>query len=81
MNATETNLKVITTENLRELIAETQQTLDELTAELERREDVAQHHEIANLENHMKSAQLSLKTIRDFLAYLVDDMRSQRKEK
>lgn len=74
----ETNLKVITTENLRVLIGETQETLDDLKAELERREEMAQHHEIANLENHMKSAQLSLKTIRDFLAYLVDDMRSRK---
>jgi len=37
---------------------------------------LSQNQEIAHLENHMKSAELSLTTIRGFIAFLVDDMRS-----
>ncbi len=76
---TDSQLKSITNENLRALIGETESTLSDLRAELERREEQAQEREIANLDNHMKSAELSLKTIRDFIAYLVDDLKSNRK--
>lgn len=74
-----TNLKTIATDSLRNLIDETEGTLADLKTELERREEQAQHREIANLDNHMKSAELSLKSIRDFIAYLLDDMRSEKK--
>ena len=74
------NLQTLTNDNLRALIDETESTLGELRSELERREEAAQESEIANLDNHMKSAELSLKTIRDFIAYLVDDLKSQKRE-
>ncbi|MEZ5936471.1 MAG: hypothetical protein R3F54_32160 [Alphaproteobacteria bacterium] len=73
------NLTTLTNDNLRALIDETESTLKELRAELERREELAQEREIANLENHMKSAELSLKSIRDFIAYLLDDIRSEKR--
>jgi len=73
------NLKTITNENLQALITETEAALGDLKSELERRREVAQEREIANLDNHMKSAELSLKSIRDFIAYLLDDMRSDRR--
>lgn len=69
------DLKVLTTRDLQDLIQETEGTLSELKAELERREESAQEREIANLENHFKSAELSLKTIREFLAFLLDDVK------
>ena len=67
------NLNVLTNERLSKLINETQETLDELKKEVERRYQVQQEHEILDLENHMKSAELSLTSIRNFIKYLMDD--------
>jgi|GEM_PF-2361962 len=72
------NFQVLTTERLRALIHETDITLGELTEELERREAAKQEHAIENLEQHMESAELSLKKIRDFLAFLAQDFRKER---
>ena len=71
------NLQTLTTERLRTLVAETETTLESLKVELDHREELAQEHEVANLENHMQSAELSLKTIRDFLAFLSSDNRKK----
>ena len=68
------NLNILTTDRLRKLIRETEETLIELKTELERREQLNQDQEIENLERHMKSAELSLTTIRNFLKFLMDDM-------
>lgn len=73
------NLNILTTDRLRKLIKETEETLTELKAELERREQLDQSQEIEHLENHMKSAELSLATIRNFLNFLIDDMRRTKK--
>jgi hypothetical protein len=70
------NLNILTTDRLRKLIRETEETLVELKTELERREELNQNQEIEHLERHMKSAELSLTTIRNFLNFLMDDMRS-----
>lgn len=69
------NLNILTTDRLRRLIRETEETLIELKTELERREQLNQDHEIEHLERHMKNAELSLTTIRNFLDFLMDDMR------
>ena len=74
-----TDLRVLTTDNLRELVAQTRTTLSELEEELERRDELRQHHEIANLDTHMRSAELSLTTIRNFIAYLAEDLKSRRR--
>jgi hypothetical protein len=74
-----TDFHILTTERLRKLVAETEATLAELKDELERRETLNQTQEIAHLENHMKSAELSLTTIRDFISFLVNDMRNEKK--
>jgi len=76
---TEPNIHALSTQNLRQLIDETERSLGELNAELDRREQVAQAREIENLETHMKSAELSLQTIRDFVAELVADLRGRDK--
>jgi len=67
-------IKSMTEESLRKLVDETEATLASLKAELERRDEAAQEREIANLDNHMKSAELSLKSIRDFLAYIKEEI-------
>ena len=71
------NLQTLTTDRLRILVTETETTLAGLKLELDRREELAQEHEIANLENHMQSAELSLKSIRDFLAFLSNDFKKK----
>lgn len=68
-------LKSITTESLRALIDDTEGTLSELRNELERREEQQQHSEIDQLETHMRDAESSLQTIKDFIAYLIADLR------
>lgn len=73
------NLNILTTDRLRKLIRETEETLIELKTELERREQLNQDQEIEHLERHMKNAELSLTTIRNFLNFLMDDMRSTKK--
>jgi len=72
-----TNFQTLTTDRLRNLISESEETLTGLKTELERRECVGQDHEIANLENHMQSAELSLRTIRDFISFLKSDLNSK----
>lgn len=67
------NLQTLTNDRLRLLISESEATILELKTELEHREHVQQNHDVADLENHMNSAELSLKTIRDFLAFLSQD--------
>ncbi|MHA3914493.1 hypothetical protein [Halovulum sp. GXIMD14793] len=71
-------LKSITTESLRALIDDTEGTLSELRDELERREEQQQHAEIDQLETHMRDAESSLQTIKDFIAYLIADLRSNK---
>lgn len=72
-------LKTLTRENLDKLVQETELTLGELKSELERRDQTSQEREVANLDQHMKSAEISLKTIRDFLAYLKDEFQQTRR--
>jgi len=73
------NFNILTTDRLRKLIGETEGTLIELKIELERREQLNQDQEIENLERHMKSAELSLTTIQNFLNFLMDDMHNTKK--
>lgn len=70
-------LKHIPEEKLRRLIDETETTLGELRSEIDRRDEAAQHREIDKLEEHMKNAELSLETIRDFFRHLVEEMRGK----
>jgi hypothetical protein len=73
-----TNLNVLSTERLRMLISDTESTLKKLTIELERREFIKQENEIEHLEEHMKGAELSLTTIRQFLSFLINDLKHKK---
>ena len=72
------NVQTLTTDRLQKLISESEHTLADLKAELEKREQLKQSQEVANLEHHMQSAELSLKTIRDFLTFLSQDLRNRK---
>lgn len=67
------DLQVMTNERLHKLIAATQETLNELKDEVERRQEVAQEREIHDLDRHMENAELGLEKIRDFIAMLVGE--------
>lgn len=71
-------LKTLTNENLRKLISQTEATLSELRGELELRDARAQERELENLDQHMESAALNLKSIQAFLHYLLEEARSTR---
>lgn len=71
------NLKILTTERLNKLIEETQDTLNELKEEMGRRESVQKEHQIMDLDNHMKSAELSLTSIRNFIHYLLEESKKR----
>lgn len=64
------NLKALTNDRLNKLINETQDTLEQLKSEFERRQNEEQENEIMDLDHHFKSAELSLVTIRRFIDYL-----------
>lgn len=70
-------LNTLSKKNLEKLIAETEKSLLELKNELKHRQEEEQENEIAHLENHFKSAELSLKTINDFIAYLAETIRKK----
>ncbi|EMI56230.1 hypothetical protein [Rhodopirellula sallentina] len=72
-----TDIKKISTERIRCLIADTESTLRELEAELQRRETEAQDVEIDHLEEHMRGAELSLNSIKEFLTFLLGEYRSK----
>ena len=73
------NLQVLTTDRLNKLIDETQATLYELKDEVKRRELEKQEHEVMDLDNHMKSAELSLNTIKNFVSYLLEESKKKKK--
>ena len=73
-----TNFNVLSTERLRTLVTDTEGTLKKLTAELERREFLEQENEIEHLEEHMKGAELSLNTIKKFLAFIITDLHGRK---
>tara|TARA_R110001583_G_scaffold10698_6_gene49140 strand:+ start:8402 stop:8626 length:225 start_codon:yes stop_codon:yes gene_type:complete len=72
------NLQILTTQRLTILIDETQQTLQELKEEVIRREQLQQEREVMHLDHHMKSAELNLTHIKNFLAYLIDDHKDKK---
>lgn len=73
----DTALKTLTSDRLQTLAEETESTLSELRAELERRDEISQHHEVDNLERHMSAAEANLRSIRDFIAYLAESKKAK----
>ncbi|MGI3168957.1 hypothetical protein ACRARG_07380 [Pseudooceanicola sp. C21-150M6] len=71
------DFKVMPKDKLKALIGETEVTLAQLKDEMERRDEADQEREIANLDEHMKNAELSLQTIRDFFRVLVEDFKAR----
>ncbi|WP_413699770.1 hypothetical protein ACLKMH_20715 [Psychromonas sp. KJ10-10] len=72
------NLQVLTTQRLMKLIDETQLTLQELKEEVIRRERLKQEREVMDLDHHMKSAELNLTHIKNFIAYLIGEHKDKK---
>ncbi|MCC9642824.1 hypothetical protein LOC71_11105 [Rhodopirellula sp. JC740] len=72
------DFKHYSTSTIANLISDTETTLAQLKAEMQRREAMAQEVQIEGLENHMKSAEFSLKSIREFLAFLIEEYRKEK---
>lgn len=69
------DIKVLTSAKLEEMIHETEVLLARLKAELERRRNLAQTQEINRLEKHLDESEFSLATLKDFIDYLLRQMR------
>ena len=68
------NLQSLKTKRVRKLLHETEATLTELKDELARRQLLKANEEISHIDEHIDNAESSLKSIRDFLAYLTKDL-------
>ena len=71
------DLQILTTQRLEKLIDETQLTLNELKDEVQRRNTLKKETAISELDNHMKSAELSLMSIKNFIGYLVNESKKK----
>lgn len=71
----EQSLKTMTMDGLKTLVQDTEETLADIKEEIKRRENASQEGELAHLDVHMKNAELSLETIRNFFRYLREEMR------
>lgn len=71
------DLQILTKERLDNLINDTQVTLNELKDEVKRRETIKKETAISDLDNHMKSAELSLMSIKNFIGYLVNESKKR----
>ncbi|WDQ17242.1 hypothetical protein [Rhodopirellula sp. P2] len=73
-----TEFKHYSTQTIRNLIEDTETTLNQLKAEMQRREEAEQEVQIEGLEKHLKNAEFSLQSIREFLAFLVEEHRQEK---
>lgn len=71
------NLTHVPSEKLRNLIAETESTLTELKAEMDRRDEAAQFREVDRLSEHMEAAVVSLQTVRDFYRKVIEELKAK----
>lgn len=75
MTTTMNDFSLVSTAQLRRLIDETEQSLQDLREELESRQQSAQHQQVEQLDVHLKHAELSLASIRDFILQVLSDLR------
>ena len=67
------DIENLSRKKLKKLIKDTQETLHELTDELERRELANQNKEIDNLDNHIESVELNLSRIKELFTNLLKE--------
>lgn len=76
---TMTDARSLSQDKLTGLIAETEDTLQALKAELGNRERDAQHAEIEKLEEHLEEVETGLRSVRDFFRLLLGEIRERRR--
>lgn len=74
-----TDYSLLPAKKLKRLIAETENTLAELKLEMEHRDEGRQSREVNRLDEHMRSAEVSLTVIRDFFHYLTAELKTEEK--
>lgn len=75
LNAIEHSVSMKTNEEIEILIEETEETLQVLMDELKKRRDKRLHKDIDNLDEHLKNADISFKSLKDFIAMALKEMR------
>lgn len=75
LNDIENAVSNMSTDELETLATETQETLDALMNELKKRQAEKQHSEIDNLEEHLQNADISFKSLKDFIAMALKEIR------
>lgn len=76
LNEIESNVSMKTNEEIELLIKETEETLQTLMNELKKRQNKGLHKDIDNLEEHMNNANTSFKSLKDFIAMVLKEIKS-----
>lgn len=75
LNKIESNVAMKSNDEIELLIKETEDTLQALMSELKRRQNDELHKDIDNLEEHLKNADTSFKSLKDFIAMALKEIR------
>lgn len=75
LNDIENTVSAMSSDELETLASETQETLEALMGELNKRRAKKMHGDIDNLEEHLKSADTSFKSLKDFIAMALREIR------
>ena len=73
------DLETTPTDRLKTLIHETEERLQDLRAELDRREQARQHEAIDHLEDYIDAAEVRLRPLKDLIVMIVDELRAKKK--
>lgn len=72
-------LSRLSTEDLRKILDETQEQIEEIRAELEQRERQKQHQAVETLELQLERAQIDWSAVRAFFQQVLAELRGGRK--
>lgn len=75
LNKIESNVAMKSNDEIELLIKETEDTLQALMSELKRRQNDELHKDIDNLEEYLKNADTSFKSLKDFIAMALKEIR------
>jgi cob(I)alamin adenosyltransferase len=71
-------LKTTSTDRLKTLIEETEHRLQDLKAELQRRDEARQHDAIDHLEDYIDAAEVRLRPLKDLVSVILEELRAKK---
>ena len=71
-------LKTTSTDRLKTLVEDTEGRLQDLKAELQRREEARQHEAIDHLEDYIDAAEVRLRPLRDLVVMIIDELKNKK---